>query len=252
MTSNEQIKFLHMANRGVSNLTSAEQIVPYLLQYVNPKNVIDFGCAVGVWLLQFKKRGIKVHGIDGEWVRKYKKYISEDDIQYFDFESDNKLLFEEKYDLALCLEMAEHISSKKADKLIDTLTQSSDVIYFSAATPNSGGQHHVNEQWQSFWKKKFMRRGFVLIDCIRPHVWHNKQVCYFYAQESFIYVKEDKLEKYPLLKKIYEEQHNCIIDIVHPELFSNQIAKPTHEWSYLFSLLRQVLYSMLRKILKKY
>lgn len=251
MTENKNICYNEMGLRSnePSNLSSAEIIVPLLIKYINPKSVLDIGCATGIWLSQFKKVGIKVKGIDGEWVHNYKKFISEDEVQYYDFESEKKIIIHEKYDLVLCLEMAEHVSAGKADYLVDVLTSTSDVIYFSAATPNSGGQHHINERWQSFWRAKFKKRGYVLIDAIRPEIYTNKKVCYFYAQESFIYINEKKLDKYPILEKMICDK--ILIDIVHPELFLNQIIKPSHEWNYLLNMQKKLLISMFKKFTKK-
>lgn len=251
MTENKNICYNEMGLRSnePSNLSSAEIIVPLLIKYINPKSVLDIGCATGIWLSQFKKYGIKVKGIDGEWVHNYKKFISEDEVQYYDFESEKKIVINEKYDLVLCLEMAEHVSAGKADYLVDVLTSASDFIYFSAATPNSGGQHHINERWQSFWRAKFKKRGYVLIDAIRPEIYTNKKCCYFYAQESFIYMNEEKLDKYPILEKMICDK--ILIDIVHPELFLNQIIKPSHEWNYLLNMQRKLLISMFKKFTKK-
>lgn len=256
MSKNSQINYsnMHSRSRGPSNLTSAEIIVPKLIKWIHPGSVIDIGCATGVWLEQFKRYSpneVKIHGVDGDWVREHRHYIDDKEITYYDFESDTEFPIHGKYDLAVCLEMAEHLSAEKADKLIDILINLSDVIYFSAATPNSGGMHHVNERWQSYWWMKFRKRNYVLVDRIRHEVWNNKKVCYFYSQESFIYVNAEKLENYPELMRyclgIGGEYSALPIDVIHPELFMNQVIKPSHDWEYLFNIYKRVVHSMFLK-----
>jgi hypothetical protein len=65
-----------------------------------------------------------------------------------------------RFDLALCCQVAEHIDGKFADHIVHVITDLSDVVYWSAARPGAGGQHHVNEQWPPYWHELFERRGY--------------------------------------------------------------------------------------------
>lgn len=50
---------------------SARQIVPIVMELIQPKSVIDVGCGVGTWLAVFAENGVKdFRGIDGSWVNK--------------------------------------------------------------------------------------------------------------------------------------------------------------------------------------
>ena len=51
-----------------------------------------------------------------------------------------------RYELAVCLEVAEHLNESSADNLILQLTNLANRVLFSAAIPGQGGLHHVNEQ----------------------------------------------------------------------------------------------------------
>lgn len=250
MTENKDINYSAMVTGGFpNNMSSAKVIVPLIYKAVNPKSVIDIGCGIGVWLSEFKKNGVEViNGVDGEWVLKNKLLIDRENIEICDFENkDQRVHFIEnkKYDLAVCLEMAEHVSYGRADYIVETLTKASDVVYFSGATPYSGGMHHVNEQWQTYWTTKFSNKGFVVIDYIRPKVWNNRNVCYFYAEESFIFVKKERIEEFPLLKK--EIRDDVIYNMVHPIHFKDQIIKPTHDWAYLLSMQKKLLNAYIEK-----
>lgn len=250
MTENRNIDYKAMVTGGFpNNMSSAKVIVPLVCAAVNPKSVIDIGCGIGVWLAEFQRNGVQVvNGVDGKWVLEQKLLIDKENIEIYDFEDKGRTVHfveKHKYDLAVCLEMAEHVSSTRANYIVQTLSKASDVIYFSGATPYSGGMHHVNEQWQSYWINKFIDRGFVVVDYIRPKVWDNRNVCYFYAEESFVFVKKERIDDFPLLKR--EMRDDIIYNMVHPVHFKDQIVKPTHDWGYLLGMQKKLVNACIDK-----
>jgi ubiquinone/menaquinone biosynthesis C-methylase UbiE len=53
------------------SLRSAREIVPLVLDLLQPHSVIDVGCGVGTWLSVFKECGIDdIFGVDGHYVDK--------------------------------------------------------------------------------------------------------------------------------------------------------------------------------------
>ncbi len=66
----------------------------------------------------------------------------------------------EKYDLAISIEVAEHIEGEFAGVFVDTLTSLSDCVVLTAAPPGQGGIAHVNEQPWEYWRDLFRARGF--------------------------------------------------------------------------------------------
>jgi SAM-dependent methyltransferase len=201
-------KFYQDMNRmdvgHASNLTSAQEVVPYVISiFPDIHSVIDFGCGTGTWLSVFKKCGIeKITGLDGDWVDKTQLLIDED--CFVEQDLTKSMNNDEKYDLAISLEVAEHLDEKFADSFLDNLCEKSDLIIFGAAVPNQGGTNHVNEQWQSYWVNKFEMRGYTAIDLLRGKFANNKKVKYFYAQNALVYIRNDKLECYPQVKKYME------------------------------------------------
>lgn len=237
MSENKDINYRAMKAISVpNNEKSAYRISQIIMEAVHPESVVDIGCGIGVWLKAFEKRGVKkIHGVDGTWVKNWRLEVPSEYIETYDFEDAGHepqcLADGNHFDLAICLEMGEHLSSERADVLVDTLVRLSNVVYFSGATPRSGGMHHVNERWQSYWIHKFEERGYQCIDYVRPKIWNKyHEICYFYAEESFLFVKKDCLQDYPLLA---EYQQESIYDCVHPEHFLGQCIKPTHDWDWL-------------------
>ena len=159
-------------SRNNETQKSAQHLLKHLFNYYKPNSVVDFGCGVGTWLDVCKNLGVsKVKGFEGPWLDKAHLVIEKENFSHADLTT--QITFEEKFELAITLEVAEHIKKEKADIFLDNLTSSSDVILFSAALPHQGGVDHVNEQWPSYWIPKFAERGYKVYDIIRPGLWNN-------------------------------------------------------------------------------
>lgn len=202
-----------------TNLMSARTVVPLVMDLVNPTSVVDVGCGRGLWLKVFTEAGVSdVEGCDGDYVERDKLAIPPDRFHAQDLEA--PIVFPKGYDLAVCLEVAEHLPDAASDTLVKSLTTAAPAILFSAAIPLQGGSHHVNEQWPEYWEKKFKECGYIPVDPIRRHVWDNANVSFFYAQNILIYVKESELSKYPKLAEEIRTGHGRALSMVHPHLYT--------------------------------
>ncbi len=201
------------------NLSSARTVVPIVLSLCNAKSVVDIGCGEALWLKAFTEAGVKdIHGVDGSWVEKNRLHIPPEYFTVADLEK--PVVLDKRYDLAVCLEVAEHLAASAADTLVESLTSAAPVILFSAAIPLQGGTHHINEQWPAYWAEKFAARGFVPVDAIRWHIWDDARVTIFYQQNLLMYVKESELAHYPRLQAEIEHGHGKALSLVHPFLFT--------------------------------
>jgi hypothetical protein len=147
-----------------------------------------------------------------------------------------------RFDLAMTLEVAEHLDASCASTFIDNVVALSDVIVFSAAIPGQGGNHHVNEQWPDYWKALFDARGYVMIDALRPRFWNNPKIESWYRQNLFYAVKKDKLSAIPLLQSEYDRRGSELLPLVHPATFENMP---------FLQVLRQVPLSFMRGIKRR-
>jgi hypothetical protein len=100
-----------------------------------------------------------------------------------------------RYDLAVCLEVAEHLPESSAADLVRALTAFAPVVLFSAAVPGQGGVGHINEQWPAYWKGLFEQHGFYRRDPIRPRIWTNERVHWWYRQNIFLFASRQKVEE---------------------------------------------------------
>lgn len=205
---------------AVSAAKSAEPVLKILFDLYSPKSVVDIGCGSGGWLAAAERLGAEyVRGYDGPWADPA-RYTSPTinftpvDLEKSTFEHDRR------YDLAMSVEVAEHLSESRSELFVDWLTQGSDVVMFGAAVPLQGGVHHINEKPLTFWMEKFKARGYEPFDIIRPAVWDNDQIAYWFRQNTILYVKEgsDVLDRDKLRSM---ETH--VWDIVHPANYQKKV-----------------------------
>jgi SAM-dependent methyltransferase len=141
---------------------SAARFVDIILNYYQPRSIVDIGCGAGIYLNEFSRRGIQdLLGVDGSPAAKEEFLLNKDMLAIFDLA--DEYMISKKYDLCLCLEVAEHLEEDAANTLLKTLTKASDNIIFSAAIPGQGPRSigHINEQPHEYWIEKFKRSGFV-------------------------------------------------------------------------------------------
>jgi SAM-dependent methyltransferase len=168
---------------------SAAVVVPILLGMTPIRSVCDVGCGTGAWLASFMRNGVSdVLGLDGDHVPRDLLRIPAAVFQATNLLAPLRL--NRRFDLAVCLEVAEHLPPDCAGMMIDNLTRLAPLILFSAAIPGQGGVRHVNEQWPDYWDGLFAARAYTPVDVIRWAVWDNSEVDFWYRQNSMLYAKE--------------------------------------------------------------
>lgn len=158
---------------------SAEVVVPLVLEHLSPQRVADVGCGEGLWGAAFAAAGCNVIGFEGDYVEAVIPAVVADLEQPGSFSG-------ERFDLAVCLEVAEHLSPGRADSLIEDLCAVAPVVLFSAAVPGQPGNGHVNCQWPSYWTALFKAQGFRVTDALRWQVWDDDRVEPWYRQNLLL------------------------------------------------------------------
>ena len=134
----------------------------------------------------------------------------------------------ESFDLAISLEVGEHLPVARAASLVSDLCALSDVVLFGAAIPFQGWQRaHVNEQWQSYWAAKFAANGYDAFDALRPLIWSALDIAYFYKQNTIFYVKRGTRAHQEFIAR-HGRPTVAMFDIVHPEHYRTGVARRKH------------------------
>jgi SAM-dependent methyltransferase len=197
--------------------SSAAQVVPLVLEHVPAASVVDVGCGIGTWLTEFQASGVQDFlGVDGDYVSREQLLIDRERFQSHDLSQ--PLTLDRRFDLASCLEVAEHLPDASSQTLVDSLVGLAPVVLFSAAIPHQQGSDHVNEQWPDYWHARFADRDYVAVDALRRKLWRNPEVACWYRQNLLFYVDRKSLRRYPRLQTVFAADGDVPpLSLVHPE-----------------------------------
>ena len=206
-------------DRHANTVYAAESIlniVKPLLPTIN--SAVDLGCGVGTWLSVLKSQGVAdVCGVDGSWVERDLLEVDESEFKQLDL--DKTIDLGRSYDLAVSLEVAEHLMPASADNFVESLTGFSDFVLFSAAIPFQAKKFHVNEQWPDYWAEKFAAKGYVCFDLVRDVVWDDARIPVWYRQNTFLYVKRERLGDLNQQALAGQEPVESPKALVHPDYY---------------------------------
>jgi SAM-dependent methyltransferase len=188
----------------------AQAALPLLLEDHVPKSLLDVGCGTGNWLKAAQELGIpEVAGIDGielpdsQFLAPKSLFHKVDLSQAWDLGR--------RFDLILCLEVAEHLPPEAAGMFMRSLARHGDLILFSAAPPDQEGDHHLNCQWPAYWQALFNDCGFCCDDSLRWRLWEKTEIPSWYRQNVFTATRRfGAAGKEPRLRRV-----------LHPAMFAN-------------------------------
>jgi len=186
----------HNAERRtrIANATKCLKLVRALMPL---GDVVDFGCGIGAWLFAAEKLGAaSILGIEGHWIADANTVVDKSRIKTADLSTDPPV-FSKQFDLAITIEVAEHLPEASADAFIRSLISASNHILFSAAVPGQGGVGHVNEQFLPYWVAKFWALGYVPLDPIRPYIANDASVYAWLRQNLVMFVSYGSLIRSP-------------------------------------------------------
>jgi SAM-dependent methyltransferase len=196
-----------------------------VMSLLEPRSVCDVGCAQGAWLAVFKEHGVeRILGIDGDYVERDQLKIDEREFLAADLEQGVPVAG--RFDLAVSLEVAEHLAPESAPLFIDGLVELAPAVLFSAAIPGQGGRGHVNEQWPGVWSELFGRHDYVAIDCIRARIWLERSVNVWYRQNTLLFVHRSLLDARESLQQALARSAGQPLSIVHPLILQNALERP--------------------------
>lgn len=184
---------------------SAEAVIPRLYELIGPTTVADIGGGEGWWGRAFYDRGCSV-------------LVADDSIDVMRFEAAggpearridflpvdlqlrgwaSRVAAERSeiarihggsptFDLAVCLEVAEHLPADRAEDLVAGLCAIAPCVVFSAAIPGQGGHGHVNEQPPGYWSAMFEGYGFEVSGDLRWSIWNDSLVEPWYRQNLLV------------------------------------------------------------------
>jgi SAM-dependent methyltransferase len=210
---------------------SANALVPIVIGIHPARSMIDVGCGIGGWVKAFAERGVEAIGIDGDYVDGKQLLIAEERFIAHDLNREldaadlcRRYAKDGRFDLAISLEVAEHLAPERSETLVRDLCGLADVVLFAAAVPFQGGAGHVNERWQSWWAQKFADNGFDPFDVLRGDIWGRRDIAWWYKQNTIFYVKRNSAAHARFVAR-FGEPAGTMFDLIHPELFRGKVAR---------------------------
>jgi len=165
---------------------SAAVVAPLVYDLVQPETVVDVGCGEGWWGQAFADLGCPVVvGVERETPA-----VRAPSVRFYLYDVSEAAPDIGAFDLALCLEVAEHLPEPSANALVGTLCGLAPVVLFSAGVPGQRGAGHVNEQWPDYWVERFEAQGFDVSGGLRWHLWDDDRVEPWYRQNLLIAATE--------------------------------------------------------------
>lgn len=220
------------------SIHSARVIVPLIIARLHPKSVVDVGCGDGSWLSVFAELGVaKILGLDGAYMLDRDLKIPRD--AFLACNLNNPPALDQRFDLAVCLEVGEHLPESSAEGLARYLVSVSDFVLFSAAVPLQNGENHLNCQWQDYWREKFEAVGYLPITTLRQQIWQEKDVPFFYKQNISMFVKKEVLEQDPALLEEHRLTLVAPFSVIHPDYYlevMRYLAEAKHERTFAETL----------------
>lgn len=152
---NYHIKWFRAKNKNFS------QIILNLYKE-RVESVVDIGCSIGTFLEPWNEDGKIVRGYEycyEESMNGIKNAGLEDYILFGD--ATKSIQFDRKYDLAVSIEVAEHIPTEYSEQFVKNLINASNgMVLLTAALPGQGGTGHINCQPKEFWINLFEKHGW--------------------------------------------------------------------------------------------
>jgi hypothetical protein len=116
------------------HVPAARRVMQEFAHLAQPQSAIDIGCGDGSFLSTLPEFGVVDYlGIEGPWIGEEQLQIPASQVLRRDLNQPFRV--ERRYDLAISIEVAEHLRPERAQTLVDDLTRLADLVLFSVVRP---------------------------------------------------------------------------------------------------------------------
>ena len=124
---------------------------------IQPRRVLDAGCALGLLVETLRAQGIDAEGID---ISSYAIANVHEPIRPFCRQGSIATDFSQHYDLIVSIEVLEHMPPREGEEAIANFCRHTDDVLFSSTPSDNREPSHVNVRPAEYWAELFARHGF--------------------------------------------------------------------------------------------
>lgn len=210
--------------------SSAAAAAPVIDGIVKPRTVIDVGCGEGWWASAFAAAGCEATGIERQTPATVAPGVRIVEFDLTRIADGGRPKLPGRFDLAVCLEVAEHLPERAARPLVGWLTELAAAVVFSAAIPDQRGDGHLHERWPDYWAAVFAEHGYHVTGALRFLFWTDGRVAPWYAQNMLLAADDATRER---LLRWFLHPLAQPFSIVHPAVFAVRAEEARFWLAYL-------------------
>lgn len=143
--------------RNAEWLASFGAIAERIAGAIQPRTVLDAGCAMGFLVETLRDRGVEAFGVD---LSEYAIGQVAPNIQPYCWVGSIADPFPQRYDLIVSIEVLEHMPRAAAEQAIANFCAHTDDVLFSSSPLDYREATHFNVQQPEVWAELFARQGF--------------------------------------------------------------------------------------------
>lgn len=135
-----------------------DKVAEHIVKEINPKTVLDVGCAEGFLVQALRKRGVEAYGID---ISEYAIADAPDDVREYCKVASVTEPLKKNYDLIVSIEVLEHLSSDDLPMAMKNICEHSNDILFSSTSFDYDDETYINVKPIEKWVEFFFYQGFM-------------------------------------------------------------------------------------------
>ncbi len=192
-------------------------IADHIVRALQPRRVLDAGCAKGFLVEALWERGVEAYGID---ISEHAIGEVRADMRPYCHRASLTDPIDGRFNLVTCLEVLEHITNEDGRVVIRNLTSVADTILFSSTPTDLTEPTHINVQPTISWLRLFADSGFAPdlgfdASFVAPHAFLLRRVPERYPDEVLVLFSELIRHKLTLTDRHrqLDHLHNLVKDL---------------------------------------